>query len=511
MTSPPATRSTNYDSDAPLGSTEPRLWTPPLRELTPDTSYGFDLIDFAADVCGTPFDPWQEWLSIHAGELLPDGRPRFRHVLVLVARQNGKSLWGHTLVKYWLFVERVPLVLGTSTDRTYAKRAWAKISEDSRNNPYLSRKLGPGAQRLTIGEEALTTLDGAEYFFAANSGRAARSTTLHRWLCDELREHRNRDAWNSASNAMNAVSDAQIVAVTNAGDEDSILIPALRDPAIEYIRHGTGDPRVGLFEWSAPPGAEPDDVAALAQANPNLTRRIDADALVASGRRAKAAGGTELSGFRTESMCQYVPLLDPAIEPDAWEACGTTAPVDLAEYRDKVALCLDISLTGDHATLVAAAVLEDGGTHVEVVESWAGPGCTKAVRADLPELVRKVKPRAFGWLPDGPAAALTAELKEQKGPRRTAWPPRGVKLEEIRAETAACCMAAADLVLTGEIIHPRDELLTAHVHAAQRQRRGDRWVFGRASSGAIDGAYAMAGAVQLARTLPPAPPPLTVL
>lgn len=489
----------------------PRLWTPPLRELTLETSYGFDLIDFAAEVCGTPFDPWQRWLSIHAGELLPDGRPRFRVVLTMVARQNGKSLWGHTLVKYWLFVERVPLVLGTSTDRTYAKRAWVKISEDARNNPYLKRKLGPGAQRLTIGEEALTTLDGAEYTFAANNGRAGRSTTLHRWLCDELREHHNRDAWDSASNAMNAVHDGQIVCITNEGDADSVLLHDLQSQALEFIRTGRGDPRLGIFWWGAPPGAEPDDPAAIAMANPNVGRRLGMDTLIAAGRRAKLAGGKELSGYRVEVLCQYTPLLDPAIEPGAWETCGTDAPVDLAGYRDKVALCLDVSLDGDHATLVAAAVLEDGGVHIEVVESWAGPGCTKAVRADLPELVRKVKPRAFGWLPDGPTAALTAELKEQKGPRRTAWPPRGVKLEEIRAETAATCMALADLVLAGEIIHPKDEMLTAHVHAAQRQRRGDRWVFGRASSGAIDGVYAMAGAVQLARTLPPAPPPLTVL
>lgn len=493
-----------------LGATEPRLWTPPLRDLTPETSDGFDLIDFARDVLETPFDPWQEWLSIHALELLPDGRPRFRHVLVLVARQNGKSLWGHALIKFWLFSDAVPLVLGTSTDRTYAKRAWSAICDEAKDNPHLKRQLGPKAQRLTIGEEALVTLDKAEYIFAANNGRAARSTTLHRWLADELREHHSRDCWDSATGAMSAVPGGQVVAITNAGDADSIMIPSLRDPALQYIQHGAGDPRVGLFEWSSPPGAEPDDIAALAMANPNLGRRVDVDSIVAAGKRAAVAGGLELSGFRTERMCQYVPLLDPALEPGAWQDCSTDAPVDLAEYRDKLALCLDVSLEGDHATLMAAAQLEDG-VHVEVVESWAGPGCTKAVRADLPDIVRRVKPRVVGWLPTGPAASLTAELKAQKGPRRAAWPPRGVKVEEITAETAACCMALADLVLAGEIVQPKDDMLTAHVHAAQRKRYGDRWVFARAGSGAIDGVYAMAGAVHLARTLPPAPPPLTVL
>ena len=68
----------------------PSVYTPPLRELTPDTSYGFDVINFAERI-GHPLDPWQCWAVIHIGELLPDGRPRFRKVLILVARQNGKS------------------------------------------------------------------------------------------------------------------------------------------------------------------------------------------------------------------------------------------------------------------------------------------------------------------------------------------------------------------------------------------------------------------------------------
>jgi hypothetical protein len=32
------------------GRVEPRIFTPPLRELTPETSYGFAVIEFARDV-----------------------------------------------------------------------------------------------------------------------------------------------------------------------------------------------------------------------------------------------------------------------------------------------------------------------------------------------------------------------------------------------------------------------------------------------------------------------------
>lgn len=497
---------------SPVGCTEPRLWTPPLRPLTPETSYGFDLIQFAEDI-GTPFDPWQRWLSIHVGELLPDGRPRFRTAVVLVARQNGKTLWARTLILYWLYIEHIALVLGTSTDRQYAKRAWKATLDYAQAHDVL--KWETGIPRLTIGEESMPVLAGkddpskpgrrvAEYVFAANNGAAARSLTVHRWLCDEVREHKDLACWNAASNAMNAVRDAQIIAVSNQGDDGSVLLDMLRDPAEEYITSGVGDPRLGLFEWSAPAGCEPTDLIALAQANPNLGHRLDPDALIAAGRRAATAGGIELAGHRTEVLCQRVQLLDPAVDPELWAAGGTDDMPDLADYRRSVACVLDVSLAGDHATLVAAAEI-DGVTYADVVRAWAGPGCTTAVRADLPGIIGTVQPRVIGWLPSGPAAELTADLTAKP---RAGWPPRGVKLVEITNELPAVCMALPGLLRGGQLKHNRDPLLAQHVSGAQRLYRVDRWVFGRRGRGPVDGLYALAGAVHLARTLPPPPPPL---
>lgn len=454
-----------------------------------------------------PFDPWQEWAAIHLGELLPDGRPRFRKVLILVARQNGKTTLAFALILFWMFMEDRPLTLITSTDRSYAKRAWSKLCEMASSNEWLSEKLGPSAIRLTISEESLKTLAGAELIFAANNRRAGRSTTLDRWVADELREHRDDEAWSSANGAMNAVLGAQVVAISNQGDDSSVMLDALRDPAIEFIETGEGDRRLGLFEWSAPAGCDPTDPAALALANPNYARRIDPDSLRGDALRAKRAGGVELASFRTEVLCQRIALLDPAIDPDLWHAAAAVKPVDLAEHRDHVALCLDVSIAGDHASLVAAAVV-DGVAHVDVVAAWSGFGCLKAVRADLPGLVAKVKPRVLGWFPAGPAAVLAADMQEK---RARGWPPRRVTLEALTTEAASVCMGLAELVKAGEVAHPADPMLNAHVESAQKLGRGDAWVFVRRGTGAVDAAYALAGAVHLARTLPPARTPLAAL
>src|SRR5690606_6733902 len=74
-----------------LGHEEARVFTPPLRKLTPKTSKGFACIEFAEQILELRLHPWQKWVLIHALELKPDGTYRFRTVVLLVARQNGKS------------------------------------------------------------------------------------------------------------------------------------------------------------------------------------------------------------------------------------------------------------------------------------------------------------------------------------------------------------------------------------------------------------------------------------
>lgn len=489
-----------------LGSTEPRLWTRPLRELTPETSYGYDLIDFA-EAIGWPLDPWQKWVAIHMGELLPDGRPRFRKVLILVSRQNGKTVLTRVLILYWMFIECVKTIAATNADRAMAKKSWMELISMAQASELLQDEIGPRAVTLAGGQESFVNLHGSSYYFFANNSNAARSLTVDRELIDELRAHKDWEAWNAMIPAMSAVADAQAVIITNQGDIKSVVLDAVHGDALRFVETGEGDPRLGLFEYSAPSGSMPTDVAALAMANPNLGRRIMLDSLIGDAMRAEQAGGIELAKFRTEQMCMRVHLLDAALDLDAWGKAGTKEPVDMAEHRRRVALCLDVSLDATHATLVAAVSI-DGKTHVEVVQAWRGKYATQEVRRDLPGLIEKIKPRALGWFPGGPTAAIAASMAKRSG--AAPWPPRNVRLEAFTVETKAVCMGLAEQVLSGEVVHPEDPMLTAHVRSTQKLKSGDGFVFTRRGAEPIDATYALAGAVHLARTMPPPLAPLVV-
>lgn len=485
-----------------LGSTEPRLWTPPLRELTPETSVGFSQIEVARDVFGRPLDPWQEWAAIHGGELLPDGRPRFRIIIILVARQNGKTELLVILTLNWQFVDAFPMILGTSTKVDYAKESWQKAVKlaERCGDEDVVRLRGPRRwTREANGEVESFTTEGSRYKIAASNPEGGRSLTINRLILDELRQHHDYSAWDAAEPAASP-DDAQIWALSNAGDDRSIVLNELRDEALRYINTGDGDYRLGLFEWSAPEDADPCDVNALAMANPNLGRRgTDAETLLAAAQRAVRKGGKALTGFKTEKMCINVKHLDPAIEPGAWRR--GLVPGELSGARSRVVLCFDVAPDMLHVTLLAAAVLPDDRVRVEPVAAWDGQGCVDRFRRDLPGHVARVRPQVLGWLPNGPAAVVAADMKARPG-----WPPRGVTVEAIRSELPAVCMGFAEQVSANRVLHSGDPLLDAQVGGADRLLLGGNakiWVFTRRGDGHVDAVYAMAGAVHLARTLPP--------
>lgn len=525
-----------------LGCTTPRLFTPPLVigppgpcgcgcALTPATSYGFEVDDFARDTLRAPLDPWERWAVIHAGELLEDGSPRFSTVLILVARQNGKTHLLVVLTLFWLFRAKLAMVVGTSTKLDYARESWLKAVKLARSIPELREGIpARGGVRKANGEQELVyapsgdvdDLDACRYKIAASNEEGGRSLTINRLILDELRQHDSYDAWDAAEPTTSAVDGSQIWCLSNAGSAKSVVLNDLQDDARAFIEwwdresgeRGVaelladpdmpGDYRTGLIEYSAPEDADPTDVHALAQANPNMGRRKDREKLLANARRAVRLGGAALTGFKTEHMCIRVKLLDPAIDPGGWS--DGRVPGGLDDVRNRVAMVWDVSPDLLSVVLWAAAELPDGRVRIDPVKAWAGPGCTTKARRELPALIKRTRPRALGWLPNGPGAAFAADMR----PRPGVWPPPGVKLEEIKADVPAVCMGFDELVRSRQVVHSGDPLLDSQVEVVEWLKVGDRKVFSRRGEGHVNAVYAAAGAAHLARTLPADPGPFRI-
>lgn len=518
--SPGQTSSSGSGATALVGSSTPRLWTPPLRPLVPDrfdeagallepaTSVGFDQIDFARNVLARPLDPWQEFAAIHAGELLEDGSLRFRVVLLLVARQQGKTELIAILPAYWMAVDEVPLVLGLSTKLEYAFETWTKTRHLLGRAPALEPRR---ARRWNVeGNNRIEQwLSGdhpegkgkSRYKIAAATELGGRMLTVWRLMFDEFR-HTSRASWEAAEPTTSSVFDSQIWCTSNAGDDTSELLNEMRDAAVRFIETGEGDDSVCLLEWSAPLEADPRDPAALAMANPNLGRRTRPDRLLAKAHAAYEAGGAALTGFRTNYLCQRVKIQDPAIDPAHW---ANARDVDAAPApgERRRALCLDVAPGGGHVTLAAAVLLEDERVLVGIVGAWSS---TRAARRDLPKLLADASSTVLGWFPSGPGAALAADLADRSTAGRTVRPaalPPGMRSEEIRGELVAVCMGFEEVVRSGLLAHPADPMLDDQVSGAKRRYQGEvLWVFTRAGETFVDAVYAVAGAAHLVRTMP---------
>jgi hypothetical protein len=418
-----------------LGSTTPRLWTPPLvEELTPDTTMGFKWERFAREALRRPPYPWQRWLWMHAGELLQDGRPRFRLVLVIVARQQGKTETPAILSSYWQFVERVPLILGTSSKLDYAKESWTKAVKLVENSEKLKKHRPARWTRDANGEQESWTLPnakhGSRYKIAAANKDAGRSLTVNRLIMDELRQHTDYIAWDAAEPTTSAVWDAQIWCLSNAGDDTSVVLYDHRDQALEYLAwiekvgleyyrahptEGPGDYRLGIFEWSAPEGSDPEDESALAQANPcyGIPRPdgngliVDPEALLAKAKRCKASGGKALNGFLTENMC--IKVKKASEEPSALDAGRWAALLDrTSQAGADVVLSVDVEPKGRSASIGVYSPRPDGRGHVEVVASRRG---TAWIIPTLLILTRLHDPVAVVVDGKGPGQHLAGQLK----------------------------------------------------------------------------------------------------
>lgn len=388
-----------------FGRTEPRLWTKPLRELTPVTSLGFEVIDFALEVLGVDLFPWQRWLLIHALELREDGTYRFRRVIVLVARQNGKSLLAAVLAAWWIFVDSarhpdtVPpvkfKVVGTAQNLDIASGPWKQVKTWCDPDPETPEEAELAIPMLQVstakvvdahGEQAIYARSRAHYEMRAAVN--ARGKPAARVLMDELREHRNWYAWNALSQTTKSFWSGQLWGISNAGDPRSVVLRQQRDVGLElnnewdrYVEAGimaaeeyANDPHhdtsLGLFEWSAPDGCAKDDVDGILQANPSIGCRgsaITVEMCISDSRTMPDAD------YRTEVLCQWVDAqVNSYIAVEDLEATHV-APSQLAIPKgSRTVWGVDTSQNRSMTYVASAVLTADGSPFVTVRTQRAG-------------------------------------------------------------------------------------------------------------------------------------------
>ena len=371
------------------GSTEPRIFTAPLRELTPDTTLGFAVIEFAENVLEIDLLPWQKWLFIHALEIEGslDGAWNFRYrtVLVLIARQNGKTMMSEILALFFLYALGVNLIIGTSTNLDAAEEVWDGVVDIAESNDDLASEIED--IKKSSGRKTITLSGRRRYRVTAANRKGARGKSGDLILLDELREHKDFSAWSAVTKTTMARPNAIVWCMSNAGDGQSVVLRNLRmkahkrlgDP--DGINKSTGkdqieydeledfdDDTLGIFEWSACPDANVTNRDEWAKANPSLGYGFMTERSLAS-----ACATDPADEFKTECLCQWVTsTVAPPFPVGAWDA-GKDEKSTIAD-DSLLWFGADISADRSHTSIAVCGKRKDGKWHVELAEYRTGSG-----------------------------------------------------------------------------------------------------------------------------------------
>lgn len=492
------------------GSTTPRLWTKPLVNgppgpcgcgcpLTPDTSLGFSAVDFARDVIGFEPLPWQRWLLIHALELKPDGKFRFRNILILVARQNGKTSLVEIKNLWKMFVLGAQ-VLGTAQDLDVSEESWDNAVEICEGIPELAVEIKDVIK--VNGKKALKLSNGARWKVKAATRRGGRGFTGDDVNLDELREHKTWMAWGAVTKTTMARRNAQVWSITNAGDDESIVLNDIQGKARLTVTEPESDLQMGLFEWSVPDEVKctcrrvrPTPHASSCQladpklwvmANPSFGYTITFDAMLS----ALNTDPDEI--FLTECLCQRVPDLEAGdIDRASWERMLDPE----SKRQGDVTIGVDLNPTQDAASIGLFGIRADGREHFQLMDCRPGIDWVPARLAELDEGVGadRVKPVGYA-MGRNTYAALEAELTKLGlvRPGKPDEPERGniavVAGADMSAATgqmlAACRPVLGDSgVLEYRARHTGQRELTMAALSAKIREGGDSVGWSRKDSG----------------------------
>lgn len=269
-----------------------------------------------------------------------DGRWLYPEVCWAISRQNGKT---SELIP--ALVDRLTSgsrIMHTAQNRALPREVFLEVA-DAMTTHYPN--VLAGEPRKANGQETIRTVSGGVYRIVAPTSGGARGNPNDLVIVDEVRELADFAFVGAARATLAASRNPQVWYLSNAGDEESLVLNALRD------RAGV-DPGLAYLEWSAAPERATDDRGGWAEANPALGYTITWEYLESQYRTYELEGN--LAIYETEHLCRWVRAMGKRIVADV--AFGRAAAELTAPRRP----ALGVAVSGSRVSAVLAWMQPDG-------------------------------------------------------------------------------------------------------------------------------------------------------
>lgn len=424
----------------------------PRVELIPTAAYT-DLGDDAVALCeavGLRLDEWQAHVVRGMlGERL-DGKFAASQVGVVVPRQQGKGVVLEARALVGMFLLEEPYIIWTAHELKTAQAAFLRLRGWIDGSPDLSKHVRTMYTGNT--ENSIVLNDGRALRFLARTQGSGRGLTASTLILDEAYALKQAELA-ALMPTLATAENPQTLYTSSAGMPNSDVLADLRERGMDKKSRG-----LAYFEWSAEDDADPDDLDALATANPGLGTRLSLDHVGTE----RAAMDDET--FKRERLGIWARIGGDSVIPAAkWSAAADAG----SPGGDRLAFAVDVTPARDMATIAAVSELSDGRWHVQVVDRREGTSWVpSAVRA----LVEKWKPVAVVVDEGSAAGALVPELKRER-----------VRFSALNMrQYGLACAAVFDAVEQGRLVHADQADLNAAVDAAQKKPMGDSlWKWNR--------------------------------
>lgn len=354
----------------PVGRAKPRIAPP-----TPARSLLAEFRNCAADL-ELELMPWQEIAARYLTAVTAAGGWLFPELALLVARQNGKSTL--LLPRILLELRAGRRVLHTAQNREIPRETFELLAGLLDG----SDEVAPRGIRWANGQETIKFRNGARYILVAprHGVRGHRADLV---IQDEVREQHDESLRAAMLPTLTASRNPQTIYLSNAGDEESVVLNGLRRRKDE---HGP----LAYLEWSADPARSLDDEAGWAEANPALGHTITLERLREFRQTLTAAT------FETEHLCRWVvSTRERLVDEYAWDVCHGAVP---EPRRPFMGISMDPS--GTRASAVIAWQLEGGDVAVRLLFDVPGnPIDTAALGKDLRQTALRLGVAGVGFDP----------------------------------------------------------------------------------------------------------------
>ena len=218
-----------------------------------------------------------------------DGVRKYRELILIVARKNGKSALGSALALYMLMAdgEAGPEIVSAATKKDQAKIIWSEAKRMVKKSPVLSKRIRP------LVAELISDYNDGSFKPLSSDSNTLDGLNVHCSLIDELHAIQDKNLYDVIVDGMTAREQPLSIITTTAGTVREGIFDLKYDEC-EKIINGYSDPdgyhdeRVLPIIYELDKREEWTDSKAWKKANPGLGTIKSIDQLAQKVKKAEA-------------------------------------------------------------------------------------------------------------------------------------------------------------------------------------------------------------------------------